>query len=951
MKAYTVARGSISGRFASRWQCDPWLISAALLALIPILTITRPGMPNTADGQVHLLRTLEVSHLLHAGVLYPRWAPDFYLGYGYPFFNFYAPGAHLLASWIALTGLGILRGMIAVQVLALILYPTGAYLLARSLFSTDTMPAAKGAAPAALLSAALYLYAPLRWRELFVQGNLSQLLALGLLPWCAWLLTETARSASLRWTVAAGTALSLLVYVHHPSALLGFGSLAVYATALAIIVSRDHRSPEIGHRIIAVGLAFLLGLSLSALFWLPSLLEQRYVNLGAIQSGMFNVRHNAVPLGELLSPATVQDDGALNPPMPNSLGIAQLGLALAGLALAIKWAAGGDGGSLEQKARLEGRGRWSRRQAGITLLVVAGLLLLSLLLILPMSARLWEIVPLARSIAFPWRMLGPVLLWAALLGGAALFLVPLRLRAWALVGLLILVPAMIAPYLFPRPFAPASEPALADIARYELGGGARGTASANEYLPRWVADPNPPSTLAQGYLTGEVPDRLDRDSLPPGGEARPIRLAPLEDVYELDLPQAATLRIRRFFYPGWQAWIDDRSVPIEPEGAYGWIAVPAPEGTHQLRLRFDATPARDGAAVLVLSGLALAVVMSWLGRRARSTELPRGNKQSPGKADWKTAVIAAATVVLLSAAVLLVIGPHTRWFRRDSPIEAPAGMRYPLHARFANGVELIGYSVSNSPARQGDTVGVRLYWRALRPQGGNSRPFLHLDSVTGDTTWANQTKLHAGDKPSTTWPTDFYVIDDYRLAIPDDTPPVVAILQAGLLDERGERVPLADGSSLATLAPLRVGERHPLDTASVPGHEQVYQLGPSVRLIGSSPVITGTPPSLDLTLYWQATAPVAAPYTVFVHILDSGGKSLMGSDGPPMSGWYPSTNWLPGQIVVDRRWIPLPQGVDPAGLRVAVGLYTAADGLRAPVLDHEGLRQPDDQVILPLTQR
>ena len=71
------------------------------MALIPILTIARPGMPNTADGQVHLYRALEASHLLRSGVLYPRWAPDFYLGYGYPFFNFYAPGAHLLAGWIA----------------------------------------------------------------------------------------------------------------------------------------------------------------------------------------------------------------------------------------------------------------------------------------------------------------------------------------------------------------------------------------------------------------------------------------------------------------------------------------------------------------------------------------------------------------------------------------------------------------------------------------------------------------------------------------------------------------------------------------------------------------------------------------------------------------------------------------------------------------------------------
>ena len=102
-------------------RLDPWLIPAAALALIPILTLAQPGLPRTADGFVHLLRSLEVRGLLAAGVFYPSWAPHFYLGYGYPFFDFYAPGAHLLAGLAALTGLGVLRGVLVVQILALLL--------------------------------------------------------------------------------------------------------------------------------------------------------------------------------------------------------------------------------------------------------------------------------------------------------------------------------------------------------------------------------------------------------------------------------------------------------------------------------------------------------------------------------------------------------------------------------------------------------------------------------------------------------------------------------------------------------------------------------------------------------------------------------------------------------------------------------------------------------------
>jgi hypothetical protein len=111
-------------------------------------------------------------------------------------------------------------------------------------------------------------------------------------------------------------------------------------------------------------------------------------------------------------------------------------------------------------------------------------------------------------------------------------------------------------------------------------------------------------------------------------------------------------------------------------------------------------------------------------------------------------------------------------------------------------------------------------------------------------------------------------------------------------------------------------------------------------------VITGTPPLLDLTLYWQATSPVPTDYTAFVHVLDAAGAKIAQGDGPPLDGWYPSSVWEPGQIVADRRQIALPAGTDPAGVRIAVGLYTPADGIRAPVVDAQGAPQADDRILL-----
>jgi hypothetical protein len=565
-----------------------------------------------------------------------------------------------------------------------------------------------------------------------------------------------------------------------------------------------------------------------------------------------------------------------------------------------------------------------------------------LALMLPAAAPLWEHLPLARLIAFPWRLLGPALLWAALLGGFALLSLPGRLRTPALAFLLLLIPLSVATYLFPRPFAPATEPTLADLARYELTGGARGTASANEYLPRWVLDPDPPPVLAEDYLAGRFPDRLDRDALPPGSRASTALQGPLTDVYALDLPVAGTARVRRFYFPGWRAYVDGQPVAIVPGAPYGLIEVAVPAGQHELRLAFESTPSRMAGAGLALAGL---VAAAWLASRGKMGG-PVADGERSAEISWRPFLAAVLVILVMVGAKALWVEPHTRWFRRSSPVAAPATMQHPVHARFANGIELIGYDLPRDTVRQDEALAVRLYWRALESQQKDVRPFLHLDALTGEVTWANQTRLHAGDKPSSGWPVGFYVVDDYQLAIPAETPPVAGLLRVGLLDEKGKQVPLLAGGDQATLGRVHVRERRPVQVEVPPGFPGPYRFGPAIRLLGYSAVVSGTPPTLELTLYWQANAPVNQDYMVFVHVLDSHDHRIAQGDGPPWRGWYPTTAWVPGQVIADRRSVALPAETDPAGVRIAIGLYELADGTRLPALDAAGVRQTDDQVVL-----
>ncbi len=887
--------------------------------------------------------------MLASGSLYPRWAPDFYLGYGYPYSNFYAPGAHIIASVLALSGLGVLRGVLIVQAFALVLYPTGAFLAARALYTACLPEAAQARGLvrpatihlAALISAALYLYAPLRFHELFVQGNLSQWLALGLLPWCGWALTETARRGSSGWVGAAAALLAGLVYAHHPTAFMAYPLLAVYATTLAVIW-RHNAGPSLSRRLRGVFGAFLLGLALSAPYWLPALTELRDVNIQSMQTGMFNMRLNALPLNEILALPRSQDLAALNPPQPHNLGIAQVALATVGGVLALWW--------------------WLRRgiqtsppvadqtesnTLGSALLVVGALFIICIALILPVAAGFWDVVPLGNLIAFPWRLFGPALLWAVLLGGAVLFALPQRLQLPLTALLLALIPLSVAPLLFPRPFSPVEEPTTATVALYELQGGAPATASADEYRPRWVQDSDVPKLLTAALLTGKEPDRLIRDNLPEGATAQPMLLAPLEDVYHLDLPEPVEVQIGRFFFPGWRVWLDGRPVPGRPTGPHGLIGVTVPAGTHVLRLKFGDTPVRKVGWALMLAGL---MALAWIVWNRRRPEQPQQNSRPTAipRVDQRALITTFGVILLLSGAKTLVIEPFTRWFRPMSSVEAPATMQSPLHARFVNGIELIGYDLQDSTVRQGDTLAVRLYWRTLNRQTAASRPFLHLDSPDGKITWANQTKNHPGDKPTTSWFSDFYVVDEYQLKIPADAPPVLATLRVGLTDDGEQLTSLMGGENGVILRNVRITERHPLSAAAAPGHEEVYRLGGDIQLVGHLAEIVGDPPAARVTLYWRAGETPTENYTVFIHILDRDGKRIAEKDHQPVNARYPTSSWAPEQVIEDTHVVPLPAGAELQGLEVAIGLYRLSDGERLPATDSRGTRLEEDAILLPL---
>ncbi len=95
--------------------------------------------------------------------------------------------------------------------------------------------------------------------------------------------------------------------------------------------------------------------------------------------------------------------------------------------------------------------------------------------------------------------------------------------------------------------------------------------------------------------------------------------------------------------------------------------------------------------------------------------------------------------------------------------------------------------------------------------------------------------------------------------------------------------------------------------------------------------------TLRLRVTWQPLSTFGENWKVFAHLVDSHGKVLAQFDGQPQAGAYPTSRWIPGELINDTYAIQLPAGAPPGPYRVLLGLYDEATFARLPVAgDAEG---------------
>jgi hypothetical protein len=285
-------------------------------------------------------------------------------------------------------------------------------------------------------------------------------------------------------------------------------------------------------------------------------------------------------------------------------------------------------------------------------------------------------------------------------------------------------------------------------------------------------------------------------------------------------------------------------------------------------------------------------------------------------------LLAAAVVALwaISASVpFLVLRPA---FARPVLASLPTAAM-PASAEFGGLVALAGHASPPQRAQPGETILLRTYWRTIAPATSAQGVAPDLAAVVvllrpdGVPLGRGEARLGTTLYPNSVWRAGDVVFTDIPVTLaPNPEAPALATVSLGVRALSTDLLPASTGGDSVPLGRVAV----PVPAACDPAVPARADFGGQLRLDGYH-LADGA-----LTLCWTALAAPAADYTVFVHLLDPAGQPLGGADGPPVNGQYPTSAWLPGETVADRRPLRLPPGAS-----LEIGLYLPASGERLPL--------------------
>lgn len=285
-------------------------------------------------------------------------------------------------------------------------------------------------------------------------------------------------------------------------------------------------------------------------------------------------------------------------------------------------------------------------------------------------------------------------------------------------------------------------------------------------------------------------------------------------------------------------------------------------------------------------------------------------------------------------------------------IERPAAFPAPetlpivqrLDADLGAGLRLLGSGDLPQTTDVGQEMLVTLFWQAQIKPTTDAMIRLQLLDAAGAVVAQLEAPPGRAETPTSQWLAGEVMRDGHNLLIPasryDDANRAlesgIVTLRVGLVNAQSES--LGTAVTLGTIA-ITAPERR-FDSAN---RLPIARIGSFAALLEATlapePIAPGQ--TLTLDLVWRAESPVAASYTVFVHLLDAAGHLITQRDVLPGEGLRPTTSWFTGEVIADPHVLTVPPQTPAGAYTLKVGFYDPDTYARLPATDSAGQETGD----------
>jgi len=528
------------------------LINLAVLlfvGLIFLFPFFQKGFYLSHDGEAQVARFGAYVKGFLDGQFPIRWAGDLNYRYGSSVLIFYYPLTGLAAIPLNIVGISLENSFKLIIGFSFVICFSSFFLWIRELTKDNR---------AAFAGALVYGLAPYHFLNLYVRGDIAELLALGLVPFVFYFI-EINRKERIEFTLLSSVFYALVILSHNSVSLVFSPIILLYA----IFRSKDKKS------LFSSFLMILLGLMMSAFFWLPAIIEAKYTNAQLFMGDMF--KNNFPSFSSLIYSnwgfgADVNKAGGLSP---------QLGI--------IAWAF-----VLLSTLFIFRKNKYSK-DVIFWMVIFWGLIFLTI----GSSSSIWKIVPFLKELQFPWRFVGISSFVAAVLASLSISILGKKTKY------IVIVLILLYSIQFVKIIPIKSKP---DSFYFSYPGTTYYHGQASSI---WTA----------GDFFEYPKNKIEII----GGRGKIVSQNIKSNLHTLRLDAKTNLSIldNTVYFPGWEVDVGRNKIPIEFQDMNhrGLIEFRVPEGIHSVKIRFGESIVRQISDYLSILGVVFLMLFALIRKR------------------------------------------------------------------------------------------------------------------------------------------------------------------------------------------------------------------------------------------------------------------------------------------------------------------------------------------------